>query len=199
MREHSPASMEGSFCPAEPTAALPAQAPGMVVGSTQSWGVGPALPTCECSYSRVRKQPLLSVFPWHLSFQHSSGFLLGSRAGSSPPLHPPALEAHPGVLCSVLSHHSITRLLSSHYVLRTAEASRGRGGREKGRRVTGRRNRRVHLMVWPRTMEGQPRMAEGRGQMGLQGASGPWLGGSVGQNIVPIHQSCRFDLQSGHI
>lgn len=76
--------MEGGFCFAEPTAALHFQAAGVVVGSTQSWGRGPVLPPCECRESCFRKQPLLSVFSWHLSLQHGSGFLLGSRAGSSP-------------------------------------------------------------------------------------------------------------------
>lgn len=99
--------MEVSFCLAEPTASLPSQAAGVVVGSTQSLGMVPALPTCECSESCVRKQPLLSVFPWHLSLQHSSSFLLGRRAGSS--LHP-SLEARTRALFSVLSHHSITGL-----------------------------------------------------------------------------------------
>lgn len=96
-------------CESSPAPAL-AETTEAAMGSTQSLGRGPLLPTCERSCeSRIRKPLLLSVFPCRLSVCHRSLAPASYLATELLlPLHP-ALEARTKALCSVLSPHSIIR------------------------------------------------------------------------------------------
>lgn len=67
--EQARRAWRGRVLPCKPVPApAHAEAAEVAAGSTQSLGRGPVFPTCECSReARIRKLPVLSVFPCHLS------------------------------------------------------------------------------------------------------------------------------------
>lgn len=119
--------------PCEPTPALTLQRQQGWPGSTESQRRGPALPTRECTCaSRVRKLPLLSVFPGICHCSAAPASYLAAELVLPPRASPRGCTR---ALCSVLSLTPSPGLLRSHYVQLRSGGGRVREGgrREEGR------------------------------------------------------------------